>query len=145
MSPVRFVLQGDIFFVPQRPYVVLGTLRDQLLYPTWAKPQAGEDSATADASSGSAAAAAASNNGSSGSDSSSNSSGSNGSKAAPPRPLPGDGALREALRRVQLGPLLERVGGDLDSVADWASTLSLGEQQRLAFARVLLARVSHFP
>jgi ABC-type uncharacterized transport system fused permease/ATPase subunit len=27
---------GDIFFVPQRPYLVLGTLRDQLLYPTWA-------------------------------------------------------------------------------------------------------------
>ena len=26
---------GDIFFVPQRPYVVLGTLREQLLYPTW--------------------------------------------------------------------------------------------------------------
>ena len=28
---------GDIFFIPQRPYVVLGTLRDQLLYPTWAE------------------------------------------------------------------------------------------------------------
>lgn len=26
---------GDIFFIPQRPYVVLGTLREQLLYPTW--------------------------------------------------------------------------------------------------------------
>lgn len=25
----------DIMFVPQRPYVVLGSLRDQLLYPTW--------------------------------------------------------------------------------------------------------------
>lgn len=26
---------GGIFFLPQRPYMVLGTLRQQLLYPTW--------------------------------------------------------------------------------------------------------------
>lgn len=26
----------DIFFLPQRPYMVLGTLRQQLLYPAWA-------------------------------------------------------------------------------------------------------------
>lgn len=25
----------DVFFLPQRPYMVLGTLRQQLLYPTW--------------------------------------------------------------------------------------------------------------
>ena len=28
--------KGNIMFVPQKPYLVLGTLRDQLLYPTWA-------------------------------------------------------------------------------------------------------------
>lgn len=27
----------SIFFLPQKPYMVLGTLRQQLLYPTWAE------------------------------------------------------------------------------------------------------------
>jgi len=27
--------KSGIFFLPQRPYMVLGTLRQQLLYPTW--------------------------------------------------------------------------------------------------------------
>lgn len=27
----------SVFFLPQRPYMVLGTLRQQLLYPTWAE------------------------------------------------------------------------------------------------------------
>lgn len=43
-TPVGMGVQGDIFFVPQRPYVVLGTLRDQLLYPTWANPSEEEPS-----------------------------------------------------------------------------------------------------
>jgi hypothetical protein len=27
--------KSGIFFLPQKPYMVLGTLRQQLLYPTW--------------------------------------------------------------------------------------------------------------
>src|SRR5260370_4582247 len=49
--------------------------------------------------------------------------------------LPRD-SLAEALRAVGLPELVEL----LDEEANWAQRLSIGEQQRLAFARVLLAR-----
>jgi vitamin B12/bleomycin/antimicrobial peptide transport system ATP-binding/permease protein len=39
---------------------------------------------------------------------------------------------------VGFGAALERLGG-LDAEHNWASVLSLGEQQQLAFARLLLA------
>jgi vitamin B12/bleomycin/antimicrobial peptide transport system ATP-binding/permease protein len=75
----------------------------------------------------------------------------------PPRPYTVPGTLREQLTyaspkgaltderilgvldRVKFGPVLERVGG-LDAERDWPNTLSVGEQQVLAFARLLLAR-----
>ncbi len=47
-----------------------------------------------------------------------------------------DALLREALHKVQLGHLAER----LDEPADWSRILSLGEQQRVAFARVVVNR-----
>ncbi len=47
-----------------------------------------------------------------------------------------DEAIRAALHKVQLGQLEDR----LDEGADWSRILSLGEQQRLAFARILLNR-----
>ena len=48
-----------------------------------------------------------------------------------------DERLLEILDEVQMGELAERVGG-LDAVQDWEKLLSVGEQQRLAFARVLV-------
>jgi vitamin B12/bleomycin/antimicrobial peptide transport system ATP-binding/permease protein len=47
-----------------------------------------------------------------------------------------DDQIREVLESVSLGHL----GSRLDEVADWAKVLSPGEQQRIAFARVLLAK-----
>jgi len=48
-----------------------------------------------------------------------------------------DDALLAILDQVHLPYLAERVGG-LDAVQDWEKLLSVGEQQRLAFARVLV-------
>ncbi|MUL66170.1 multidrug ABC transporter ATP-binding protein [Mycobacterium sp. CBMA 234] len=47
-----------------------------------------------------------------------------------------DASLRDVLARVSLGHLGDR----LDEERDWAKVLSPGEQQRIAFARVMLAR-----
>lgn len=82
---VRRPAAADSLFLPQRPYLPLGTLREALAYPA----------ADVDAA-----------------------------------------RLHDALARVQLAPL----AGQLDREADWSRILSLGEQQRLAFARVLLQR-----
>ena len=76
-----------VMFLPQKPYLPLGTLRRALIYPA-----AEIDS-------------------------------------------PSDEKLREVLKIVELSPLAEK----LDSADDWSRILSLGEQQRLAFARVLLS------
>jgi vitamin B12/bleomycin/antimicrobial peptide transport system ATP-binding/permease protein len=82
-----------ILFLPQRPYMVLGTLRDQLLYPH-------TDSEV------------------------------------------DDQQLQQVLEQVNLADLTERLGG-FEAQQDWADVLSLGEQQRLAFARLLLNKPSY--
>lgn len=47
--------------------------------------------------------------------------------------------LLQVLENVRLGDIVSRFNG-LDSVNEWSSVLSLGEQQRLAFARLLLSK-----
>lgn len=86
---VRPQLQ-DMLFLPQRPYMLLGSLRSQLLYPNTSQEVSDEK-------------------------------------------------LYDVLKQVNLANLPERVGG-FDVVLDWADILSLGEQQRLAFARLLLTQ-----
>jgi len=87
---VRTLPAEQVFFLPQRPYMQLGTLRHQILYPADGSAHTDEE-------------------------------------------------LLELLDAAHLGGLAERVGG-LDAVRDWEKLLSMGEQQRMAFARVFSRR-----
>ncbi|MGF1591367.1 MAG: ABC transporter ATP-binding protein/permease [Pleurocapsa sp.] len=79
---------SQIIFLPQKPYMILGTLRSQLIYP--------HDHLEIS-----------------------------------------DHQLNHALEAVNLADLAERSGG-FEVEKDWDEILSLGEQQRLAFARILI-------
>jgi vitamin B12/bleomycin/antimicrobial peptide transport system ATP-binding/permease protein len=83
----------QMLFLPQKPYMVLGTLRDQLLYP---KVDMEVD----------------------------------------------DRHLRQILLQVNLPDLEQRHGG-FDAAQNWGEVLSLGEQQRLIFARLLLNKPNY--
>lgn len=78
----------DFFFLPQQPYLQLGSLRSQLIYPS-------AESSLSDAQ------------------------------------------LLDILDQVTMSELAQRVGG-LSAVHDWEKLLSVGEQQRMAFARILV-------
>lgn len=86
---VRRLPLQNVLFLPQRPYMPVGSLRQQLLYPA--------------------------------------------------RKISGvsDERLAEILAEVQLPNLLECAGG-LDATQHWEKILSMGEQQRLSFARLLV-------
>ncbi len=79
----------DSMYLPQRPYMVLGTLRSQLIY-------------------------SASHQGFS------------------------DEYLYDVIKGVELGDMFRRLGG-FDAALDWPNILSTGEQQKLAFARLIVA------
>ncbi|CAK7326010.1 unnamed protein product [Dovyalis caffra] len=120
-GPVKRNDRG-IFFLPQRPYMVLGTLRQQLLYPIWAD----DVITTSDGGNPAGSLPFLMRN---------PSSGNSGGK--PSKPTTDD--LIQVLENVRLGYILSRFGS-LDSAYEWSSVLSLGEQQRLAFARLLLSK-----
>jgi putative ATP-binding cassette transporter len=80
-----------MMFLPQRPYIIYGSLRAQLLYPHI------EDDTP-------------------------------------------DDELREVLKTVNLLELLRRIDDDLTQKVDWANMLSIGEQQRISFARLCLKK-----
>ncbi len=80
-----------LIFLPQKPYMVPGNLRAQLMYPLDEK----------DAQ---------------------------------------DDVITKVLEQVNLHDIFARVGGDLDKVVDWTNVLSIGEQQRVAFARLFLKK-----
>ncbi|BBN02774.1 vitamin B12/bleomycin/antimicrobial peptide transport system ATP-binding/permease protein [Marchantia polymorpha subsp. ruderalis] len=113
-------ISQEIFFLPQRPYMVLGTLRQQILYPIWT--ERGFTSPLSPKSNGPVTSSAYTD-------------------ATPVglKPQPSDEELTDVLERVSLGHLMSSCDG-LDANVEWASVLSLGEQQRLAFARLLISK-----
>jgi putative ATP-binding cassette transporter len=78
--------RAQMLFLPQKPYLPLGTLREALCYPG--------------------------------------------------APLADDAALRDVMALCQL----EHLGDKLDNSEPWSHILSLGEQQRIAFARTFIAK-----
>ena len=82
--------EQEMLFLPQRPYLPLGTLKQAILYPQ-------DESLMANLKNS-------------------------------------DEYLREILVQCKLAYLVDK----LDVVDDWSRILSLGEQQRIAFARVLI-------
>uniref|UniRef100_A0A7S1XIQ2 Probable ATP-dependent transporter ycf16 n=1 Tax=Erythrolobus australicus TaxID=1077150 RepID=A0A7S1XIQ2_9RHOD len=143
---IRISPLAGAFFLPQRPYCTLGSLREQLTYPrelsdiTPDALQAAVARMDADFPNKTTATTASS---------STSSSGSTATATVPP--TPSDEPFSEALDRllehtlVQVSlPLLSSRMGGLSTVRDWSAVLSLGEQQRLAFGRLLVSQALGF-
>jgi ABC-type uncharacterized transport system fused permease/ATPase subunit len=112
-------LSRDIFYVPQRPYTALGTLRDQIIYPLTVADA--ELKARFESQKGYPMVSTA------------DSLIPMNSSVSPLEML--DRRLLTILDDVRLTYLLDREGG-WDASANWEDMLSLGEQQRLGMARL---------
>ncbi|MEO0706893.1 MAG: ABC transporter ATP-binding protein/permease [Cyanobacteria bacterium J06649_5] len=84
----------DLLFLPQKPYMVLGSLKQQILYPY-------------------------------------------------PDTEINEQQLASVLKQVNLPGLAGRYENGFDTVEEWGDVLSLGEQQRLSFARVLIHKPTY--
>ncbi|XP_059639454.1 ABC transporter D family member 1 [Cornus florida] len=96
-----------VFYVPQRPYTCLGTLRDQIIYPLSCE-EAEERTLSLHRK---------------------------GQKPVDDTNIL-DAHLKTILEKVKLLYLLDREGGGWDANQNWEDILSLGEQQRLGMARL---------
>lgn len=148
----------QVLFLSQKPYLPLGSLRDALYYPNQLPSL--ETGARADIHQQQNAAMASTHGAPSDLDalamarsselgaepetsslamhehaSSTSQAADEAASSGTPAGIGGHAGAEEVLRLVQLGHLADR----LDQVADWGRILSLGEQQRLAFGRLLLA------
>jgi energy-coupling factor transporter ATP-binding protein EcfA2 len=57
---------GGVLFLPQKPYMVLGSLRDQLLYPTWTRGRQEDGNGSSSSSNGSSSSSNSTSSGSNG-------------------------------------------------------------------------------
>ena len=109
------VPDDEVYFLPQRPYCALGSLKDQLLYPSTESLNPDDYPE-----------------------------GHRLSRAHLLRESMTDQRLLDVLEMVDLKELPFRFGDGkdpikgLNAVLDWGNTLSLGEQQRLAFGRLIV-------
>lgn len=141
--------QSRSLFLSQKPYLPLGSLRNALYYPQYlpdpasAAPDTDPEALTRAAEASAQGAPSnldqlvtsqVSSVGASTDDSARSVHGDY--EASRNGTLPTDAEARSVLAAVQLGHLADR----LDDVADWSRILSLGEQQRLAFGRLLLGK-----
>eukprot|EP00271_Cylindrocystis_brebissonii_P018633 TRINITY_DN5387_c0_g1_i1.p1 TRINITY_DN5387_c0_g1~~TRINITY_DN5387_c0_g1_i1.p1 ORF type:complete len:279 (+),score=51.01 TRINITY_DN5387_c0_g1_i1:103-837(+) len=121
-------LNDDIFYVPQRPYTALGTLRDQLIYPL-SRADAAAKLRQWELMEGRYGVEGATIVGTSFENID--------DQAAALEAL--DVHLQTILESVRLLYLLKRQGG-WEGTAKWEDMLSLGEQQRLGMARLFFQR-----